>query len=111
MPRQHGASFNFLKKPTHDQDHSSARHPARRLRRRSIRPNHAALGVPECGHSGNSGDARHPRNACNAREPDRRHGRIAGHTGDARYACNPGNAGTQGQRGGIGRVFHDEVTQ
>ena len=44
MPLQHGASFNFMKKLTHDQD--------------------------------------------------RRHGRVASHTGNARHGCYAGQTGT-----------------
>jgi hypothetical protein len=114
MRRQHGASFNLLKKLTHDQDPSTARGPARRIRCRRIRAGHAALGIgreiAERSDSGDAGYSRNTRHTGNARGPDRRHGRITGHTGNARDTCDSGHTGPQGQRARIGRFGHVEVT-
>ena len=98
MRLQHGASFNFPKKLIHDQDTSTVRRPARRLRCRRIGPGHAALGAigREIHERGDSGDARHTRNtghSGDARGPYRRHGRLAGFTGNARHTRNTGHAG------------------
>lgn len=118
---QHGASFNYLKKLTHDQDPSTPRRPGCRDRRRRLRADNGADNVLDDilerddaivgrGNSGDAGDSRHSGHARNAREPDDGHGCVAGHTGNARYTRNSGDAGPQGQRTRIGRIG-DEVTR